>query len=193
MVDVDIMKRVCDDFCHPNKSSLEILLDEQLNSPKQDSSKSQLEPGCTDCFYVAQPIIVFWQNSQKACIEVNCHWQQCPDTEQNYFALQVVAYLDFFLVFMGGLVHMIVTMGLKKEMPRLSCGHGKGPSHDCGPDWIDEQHHIRTQKGQGADEMQRLVDSAVVIEAMVIPTLFAKSFEELFHVDSRGDGSNEQG
>jgi hypothetical protein len=39
--------------------------------------------------------------------------------------------------------------------------------------------------------MQGLVDSAVVIEAMVIPTLFAKSFEELFHVDSRGDGSNE--
>ena len=37
MVDVDVMKRVCDDFCNPNKSSLEILLNEQLNSPKQDS------------------------------------------------------------------------------------------------------------------------------------------------------------
>ena len=44
---------------------------------------------------------------------------------------------------------------------------------------IDEQHRVSKQEARSADEVQRLVDTAVVIEAMVIPALGSQFLQEV--------------
>ncbi|MHC2594237.1 hypothetical protein ACVIG9_008293 [Bradyrhizobium ottawaense] len=94
-----------------------------------------------------------------------------PDRHQHHLALKVVADLDLFLVLVGGLVDVVVAVRLEEEVTGLARGHRDQPADQCGDDRVDEQPDIGEEKAQRADEVQALVDAAVVIVAMVVPAL----------------------
>ena len=57
----------------------------------------------------------------KACRFQHQHqWHGAPDPEQYHLAVQVIANLDFFLVFKGGLIDFVVPARLEKQMPNLT-------------------------------------------------------------------------
>ena len=74
-------------------------------------------------------------------------------------------------MFLCGLVDFVVSQGLKKEVTRLTSGHGDQPSDECRDHRINEQHGISDHKADGADEVQALIDPTVVVVAMVIKAL----------------------
>ena len=98
--------------------------------------------------------------------------------------MQVVAHLDVFLVFVGGLVNLVVAFGFKKEMPHLTGRHRNQPSHKRGDNRVNEKKNISHQKRNSADEVKGLVHVAVVVIAMVIPALGLKGLLPLAHKDS---------
>ena len=55
-----------------------------------------------------------------------------PDANQYYFAIQVVAHLDGFFVFIRGLINLVVALWFKEEVPGLSCAHRPHPADNGG-------------------------------------------------------------
>ncbi|MGY3469508.1 hypothetical protein ACVW0I_006379 [Bradyrhizobium sp. LM6.11] len=62
-------------------------------------------------------------------------------------------------------------MRLEEEVTSLARGHRHQPADQRGDHGVDEQPDIGEQKAQRADEVQALIDAAVVIVAMVVPAL----------------------
>ena len=117
-----------------------------------------------------------WHHIQHTWEVINHQRQQHPNAEQHHFAAQVKTHFDFFLERVGGVVHMVIAQGFKKEMARLPRHHRHQPSQQSSPSRIDKQQGIRNQKTNRTEQMQRLIDAAVVVIAMVIPTLNAQGF-----------------
>ena len=105
--------------------------------------------------------------------------RQRPDRHQHDLALQIVAELDLFLVLVGRVVDVVVALRLEEEVTGLARGHRDQPADQRRHRRIDEQHHIGEQEARRADEVQRLVDPAVVIITMVIPTLGTQFLQEI--------------
>jgi len=103
---------------------------------------------------------------------------------QDDLAAQVVADLDRFLVFVGRLVDLIVALGLEEEVARLAAHHGNQPADEGRLHRIGEHHHVGDQKAAGAQEVQRLIDAAVMIVAVVVPSLSSQFLEKLLHAGS---------
>jgi hypothetical protein len=82
---------------------------------------------------------------------------------------------------MGRVVDVIVTPGLEEKVARLPGGHRNQPADQSGGNRIDEQQSIGDQKAGGADEVQALVDPAVMVVAMVIPALRAQLLAKVLY------------
>jgi hypothetical protein len=67
-------------------------------------------------------------------------------------------------------------------MTGLSGSHCYQPSHKGRRDGVNEQKYVRNQKRHRADEVKTLIDPAVVIVAMIIPSLYAQRLQKLFHL-----------
>ena len=100
---------------------------------------------------------------------------------QDHLAAQVEADLHRFLVFVRGLVHVVVALRLEEEVSDLADAHRERPPKQGGDDWMREQQDVRDQETARADQVKRLVDAAVMIEAMVIPALLLELLEESGH------------
>jgi len=100
---------------------------------------------------------------------------------QDDLALEVVANLDLFLVLVGGLVDVVVTLGLEEKMPALAAHHRHQPGDQRGRGGVEKQQHIGRQEGESAEQVQRLVDPAVMVVAVVIPALGTQCIEEAVH------------
>ena len=85
---------------------------------------------------------------------------------------------------MGGLVDMVVVFGLKKEMTDLTRSHRHQPRNQRGDYRVDKQKYISHQKRHSADQMQKLVDAAMVVIAVVVPTLGGDGLEKGMHSGS---------
>ena len=70
------------------------------------------------------------ENTEERRIEIKRQRRQGPDREQDHFAPQIIAYLDFFLVFVRGIVDLVVVPRLKKEVPGLPRRHGDQPARE---------------------------------------------------------------
>src|SRR5215468_9802156 len=81
---------------------------------------------------------------------------------------------------MGCLVDVVVTLGLEEEMAGLARGHRDQPADQRGDQRIEEHHQIADHEADRADEVQALIDPAVVIVAVVVPALDAKLLKEAF-------------
>src|SRR5712675_710853 len=80
---------------------------------------------------------------------------------------------------MSRLVDMVVTPGLEEEMPGLARGHRDQPADQRGRQRIEKHHRVTNQETERADKVQALVDAAVVIVAVIIPTLDAQLLPEI--------------
>ena len=107
-----------------------------------------------------------------------------PNGHQYDLAAQVVADLDLFLVIVGGLVHMVIGLRLEEEVARLAARHRHQPRQQRGSSRIDEQQRIGADKADGAQQVQRLVDAAVVVVAVVVPPLDLEGAKEIVHAGS---------
>jgi len=81
----------------------------------------------------------------------------------------------------AGVVHRVKTLGLKKEMPDLTAHHRQQPAHQGGQRGVRKQQYVSGEETQRADQMQRLVDTAVMVVAMVVPALGSEGFEKIVH------------
>ena len=82
---------------------------------------------------------------------------------------------------MGGLVHFVKAFGFEEKVANLASGHRNQPCNQGRHHGIDEQVNIGHQKGNGTDQMQGLVDAAVVVIAVVVPALRLKGLQKLTH------------
>src|SRR6202451_2224056 len=85
----------------------------------------------------------------------------------------------------AGLVDRVVVLRLEEKMPGLPRGHGNEPAGKRGDRRVLENHHIREQKADRTDEVQRLIDPAVMIVAMVVPALRSQCFAKIVHWSPR--------
>jgi len=100
---------------------------------------------------------------------------------QDHFSAQVVTHLDVFLVFVGSAVDLIITLGLEEKMPGLAADHGHQPADQRGFHRVYEHGHVGNDETDRTQEMQGLIDAAVVIETMIIPSLGLEFRPEAAH------------
>src|ERR1700737_5668850 len=110
--------------------------------------------------------------------------RQYPDRHENDLALQIVTDFYFLLVFVGGVIHHVVVSRFKEEMPDLAAGHRGEPTDQGRNRGVLENHDVCKQKTHRTHQMERLVDPAVMIVAMVVPTLHSQSLKKTVHCAS---------
>src|SRR5262249_38258275 len=69
-------------------------------------------------------------------------------------------------------------------MADLAAGHRHQPTDQSCYRRILKHHHIGGQKADRAHQMKRLIDPAVMIEAMIVPTLHSQGLEKRLHNSS---------
>jgi len=76
-------------------------------------------------------------------------------------------------------------------MSRLPAGHGYTPGQQGRIGGINEQQPVGSNKAQGAQKVQAVVDPAVVVVAMIVPAQDFERLEKLFHVrpNKKGDSA----
>jgi hypothetical protein len=79
------------------------------------------------------------------------------------------------------LVHLVIALRLEEEVADLPAGHGEQPAHQRRRRGAGEYQHIGAEKASRADEVQRLIDPAVVVIAMIVPPLHLESLPEAVH------------
>jgi hypothetical protein len=81
----------------------------------------------------------------------------------------------------GRVIDGVVGLGLEEKVPGLARRHRHQPAREGGDGRILEDHHIRKKKADRADEVQRLVNAAVMVVAMIVPTLGPQSCKKAVH------------
>jgi hypothetical protein len=82
---------------------------------------------------------------------------------------------------MGGLVHVVVAFWLEKEVAGLAGGHADQPGDEGRHRRIEQDEAVGNEKAERAQQMQALIDAAVMIVAMVVPTLRREFLQEGLH------------
>jgi len=100
---------------------------------------------------------------------------------QDHLAAQVVPHLDVFFVFMGGLIDLVIPLGLEEKVPRLPADHGDEPADQSGCHGIREHHDVGNEKADGAQQVQGLIDSALVVVTVIVPSLSSQFFPKILH------------
>jgi hypothetical protein len=77
------------------------------------------------------------------------------------------------------LVDVVVALRLEEEVSRLARRHGDEPAEQRRDDRLEEQQRVGAEEARGADEVQRLVDPAVVVVAMVVPALGSQFLQKI--------------
>jgi len=74
-------------------------------------------------------------------------------------------------VLLGGLVHFVETFGLEKEVAGLTADHGYQPANEGGGSRVLEDEGICGQKADRTQQVEGLVNTAVVVVAVIVPPL----------------------
>src|SRR5258708_2898263 len=121
--------------------------------------------------------------------------QQCgrqrPNSVQNDLAAQVVPHLDVFLVLVGRPVDLVVTLGLEEKMPGLPADHGYQPADQRGFRRVRKRRDVSNDEADRAQQMQRLIDTAVMIVTMIIPSLCPQFRPKTLHGGSSRERERE--
>src|SRR5262249_58596436 len=124
------------------------------------------------------------EDAEKSGVEPGGQRGEGPDRQQDGFAAQIVTHLDFLLVLVGGLIHLVIVFRLEEEVTHLARGHRHEPADQGRDRRILEHHRIGRQKAYSAYEVQRLVNAAVMVEAVSVPTLHSQGLEKALHGSS---------
>src|SRR5262249_2790437 len=107
--------------------------------------------------------------------------RQGPDRHQDDLAPEVVPDLDLFLVFMRRFVRLVVALRFEEEVSDLPADHRSQPSYESRGDRVGKQHCVRAQKADGAQQVKRLVDPAMVVITVIVPALQAQGLQKAVH------------
>jgi hypothetical protein len=121
------------------------------------------------------------EDAEQAGIDEQDERRECPDGQQHDLAPEIVADLDLLLVRVRRLVHLVVALRLEEEVAGLAGGHRHQPADQRRDGGVEEDQHVGAQEADRADEVQRLIDPAVVIVAMVVPALNFECVKEAAH------------
>ena len=77
------------------------------------------------------------------------------------------------------MIDVVVAARLEEEVTGLPRRHRDQPADQRRHHGVEEQHHIGEQEARRADEVQRLIDAAVVIITMVVPALGSQFLQEI--------------
>ena len=103
---------------------------------------------------------------------------------QDDLAPEVVADLDVFLVLVGRVVYLVVALGLEEEVSGLPADHGHQPANQRRSRGILEDQAVGGKKAERAQEVEGLINAAVMIVAVIVPPLDSQSFEKTLHAVS---------
>ena len=78
----------------------------------------------------------------------------------------------------------VVALGLEEEVAGLAADHGHQPADQRGLRRIREHHHIGDDEADRAQEMQGLIDAAVMVVAMIVPSLSPQFRQKALHSGS---------
>jgi len=181
-----VVERVGQDLRRPYQAGLNVLQEEQLHGTKQQRADADEEPDLAHMAHESCAAGVCREYSKKGWVQPQQQRHQRPDGVQDHLAAQVVADLDAFLMFMRRAVDLIVSLWLEEEVTGLAADHGDQPADQGGLHRIKEHRNVGDDEADGAQQMQRLIDAAVVIVAMIVPALRLKFRQKTLHVDSLG-------
>ena len=175
------MERIGGDLGGPHQAGLQILQHEELHDAEGDAGQADHQPQLADMGDQLEGVGVRREDAEQGRIDDQQQRRGRPDGQQHQLALDVVADLDLFLVGVGRLVDLVVAARLEEQVADLAAGHGDQPADQRRHGGIGERDHIGEQEARRADEVERLVDLAVVIVAMVVPTLHFQFVPEAGH------------
>jgi len=181
VIHLDIVKWICNDFEGPRDRGHRITNDQQLSHTEQKAADADREPDQPDRVPELGHCGPGRQGAKEIAFEPDHQRTSRPESHQHHFAHQVVADLNFFFVFVGGLVDLVVPFGLEEEMSRLAAGHRDTPGQQGGIGGVNEQQTVGGHKAQGTEEVQALVDPAMVVVAVIVPAQDFERLEKLFH------------
>ena len=93
-------------------------------------------------------------------------------------APQVVADLDALLVVVRCVIDLVISARLEEEMADLARGHRDNPAQQGGRTWINEQERVAGHEADRTQQVQRLVDPAVMVIPVIVPALQVQLFAE---------------
>ena len=184
VVQPDVVERVGQDLGHPDQPGGQTALEPQLQHAKQQAGDTQREPRDADVVDETRQRRGRFDRAEQRWLNPEHQRYQHPDAQQHHLAADVVADLDGLLVFVGGLVDVVVATRLEEEVPGLAAGHRHAPGQDRGQRRVCEQQPVGDEEADGAEQVQALVDAAVVVVAVVVPALGRECLQETLHGNS---------
>ncbi len=181
VVERDVMEGVRDDLGEPDEAGLDVPDEEQLDGAEDQTADADHDPHHGDVVEQLRVVAVGLEQAEQRGIEVEGEGRDGPQRHQHDLALKVVADLDVFLVLVGGLVDLVIIPRLEEEVADLTARHADEPGEQHGRNRVLENQDVGAHEAAGAQEVQSLVDTAVMIKAVVIPTLHPQGFEKSLH------------
>jgi len=175
------MERIGEDLGDPHQAGLHVLDEHQVDGAEQQSAHSHRQPDQPHVVHVIGAAGGGRDPPEQRGAQPQQPGRERPDGQQHDLALQVVADLDVLLVLVSRLIDLIVVLRLEEEVAHLAAHHGAQPGHVGGVGRIGEQHDVGDQEADRAQQMQRLVDAAVVVVTMVVPALYFQGLQEALH------------
>ena len=80
------------------------------------------------------------------------------------------------------MVDRVIAVGLEEEVTGLPRQHRK-PADEAGERRIRKEQAVADEKDQCADQMQRLIDPALMVVAIIVPALRAQHVGEAAHTN----------
>ena len=191
MIHLDIVKWIRNDFEGPCNRGHRITDDQELGHTEQQATDADGEPDQPNGMPVLRHGGPGRQGAKQIALKPDHQRARCPESHQNDLAHQVVPNLDLFFVFVGGLVDLVIPFWLEKEMSSLAACHRDTPGQQGRVGGVNEQQPVGGYKAKGTQEVQTLVDPAMVVVTMIVPAQDFERLEKLFHVGpiKKGDAA----
>src|ERR1700730_12743977 len=138
-----------------------------MNRTKQQSGDAECEPQIADMSQKFTDCSMWFDGVQQRWIREQEQRRQRPDRQENNLPAQIVADLDRFLVFVGNAIDEIIALGLEEQVPDLPADHGYQPSGQGCRSGILEYEDVGAHEAHGAEQMEGLIYSAVMIIPMI--------------------------
>src|SRR6202789_3494290 len=126
------------------------------------------------------------EEAEEGRIEPQDQRYEGPNGVQNHLAAQVVADLDFLFVLVARAIDRVIALGLEKEMAGLAADHGYEPTDQRRLHRIEEHGDISDDEADGTQEVQGLIDAAVVVVTVIVPALSHEFRQKTLHVGFLG-------
>jgi len=173
--------RIGQDLHHPRQRAQPALEPQQLQHAKEQAAHAEREPGDADVMHEAAHVGRRRDEPEERGLQPQPQRHAGPKRHQHHLALDVVADLHRFLVLVAHLVDVVEAAGLEEEVAALPRHHRDAPADDGCECRVHEEQRVGDEEADRADEVQRLVDAALVIEAVVVPPLLREFAHEGLH------------